>query len=105
MGFDVFIKTPSGEIIPIDSPLPKAGIYLKNAGRVNLKIVERQLRFKKDQCIKLAAKDLAEICNLILLSSNEIYSGSVSYAKKIGISIKKAEKKSEIKGICGEKST
>lgn len=84
-GIDIFAENPSGEIIPLDPPLPKKGVLLEVGGKIKAKWVERLLPFKKDTRITLSPRNLAEICNLILWSSNEIKMATIDYAQTIGV--------------------
>jgi hypothetical protein len=63
---DIYAEQPSGEIIPLDPPLPKERVRLEVGGKIKAKRAERMLSFKKDTRITLSPRNLAEICNLIL---------------------------------------
>ena len=84
----VFIETSKGEIIPLNPPLPKDGIFMETEGHICLKFVERIEVFKKGTVIKLSPRNLAEICNVVLWSTGEIKASTIEYAKSIGIAVK-----------------
>lgn len=84
MGFDLFIETPTGETIDLVLPL-KEQIHLKDGGTVNLRFSERLRAFKVGTPIDLEAKDLVEICNFVLMSTDQILRGVAEYVKILGI--------------------
>ena len=87
IGIDIFAETQSGKIIPLEPPLPKEGVFLEAGGKIKAKRVERKLSFKKGTGITLSPRNLAEICNLILWSSNEIKRATIDYAQTIGVPV------------------
>jgi hypothetical protein len=85
-GFDIFIKTPSEEII-IEPPIPQEGILIEDGGIVGLKLPERTRIFNIGEKIIFSPRDLAEICQFIIFSTNEISNSFMNYAKSLGIKI------------------
>jgi hypothetical protein len=87
MGFDIFIKTPSKEII-VTPPIPQEGILIEEEGTiVGLKLPERTSSFKIGEKLIFSPRDLAEICQFVIFSTNEICSSFMEYAKSLGIKI------------------
>jgi hypothetical protein len=86
IGFDIFLETPSGEIF-CTYPLPEEGIYLKDGGTAGIKFTERTLNFKIGEQLKLSPRNLAEICQFIILSTHEICANFLRYADSLGIKI------------------
>ncbi len=85
LGFDIFIETPSGEVHTF--PIPAEGIYLKNGGIAGVKFPERTKIFMIGEQIRFLPKDLAEICNSFVFSTNEICNSFLKYGNSIGIKI------------------
>ena len=83
-GFDIFIETPTGETIDLVLPL-KEEIHLKDGGTVCLRFSERVRSFKLGIPITLEPKDLEEICNFILMSTDQLLKSVSDFAKNIGI--------------------
>lgn len=93
-GMELFIETPSGETISLQPPLPEEGIFLKDGGIVSVKIVDRVKEYKLGEVISLSPNDLAEICFLTQLATDEILKSAFEYAKALGIP-HRAEKNTE----------
>lgn len=84
IGFDIFIKTPTGETIDLTLPL-KEEIRLKDGGTVCLRFSERVRRYKLNTPVDLEPKDLVEICNFILMSTDQLLTSVSEFAKNLGI--------------------
>lgn len=84
MGFDIVIETPTGETIDMTLPLEEE-IYLEDGGTIGLRFSERERRFKLGTPIQLEPKDLVEICNFILMSTDQLLASVGEFTKKIGI--------------------
>lgn len=84
MGFDLFIETETGETIDLVLPL-KEEIYLKDGGAVKLRFSERVRSYNIGTSVDLEAKDLVEICNFILMSTDQILKAVAAYSKNLGI--------------------
>lgn len=83
-GLDIYTETPSGDIIPLQ-PLPPGGIMLPEGGQVKMRFTERLRTFPLKSPVTFSPRDLAEICHLVLLSTDEIISSAQAYAIKEGI--------------------
>jgi hypothetical protein len=83
-GFDIFIETPTGETIDMTLPL-KEDIHLKDGGTVCLRFSERVRTFKLGTPVLLEPNDLVEICNFILMSTDQLLASVSEFAKKLGI--------------------
>jgi hypothetical protein len=84
VGFDLFIETETGETIDLVLPL-KEKIHTKAGGAVKLRYSERVRTYKIGTAIDLEAKDLVEICNFILNSTDQILNTVGVFAKGLGI--------------------
>lgn len=83
---DIFIETPSGQTIPLNPPL-KEGIYLQGGGTVKLKFVQRSVTFPLGSVIKLAPKELSEVCHFALMSAGQVCKSIVEYLERMGIPV------------------
>jgi hypothetical protein len=83
-GFDFFIETPTGETIDLVFPL-KEKVHLKDGGTACLRFSERVRSFKLGTPVTLESKDLIEICNFILMSTDQLLKSVFDFAKSIGI--------------------
>lgn len=88
---DLFIETPSGQVISVALPFPKEGIFLKDGGTVCVKVIEKELEFQLGEVIKLNPNDLSEICMVATLATDEILKSTVDYLKSIGVVTKQTE--------------
>ncbi|MCL4690012.1 MAG: hypothetical protein KJ007_15725 [Burkholderiales bacterium] len=84
MGFDIFIETPTGETIDLTLPL-KEEIHLKDGGTVCLRFSERVRKYKLNTPVNLEPQDLVEICNFILMSTDQLLASVSEFAKNLGI--------------------
>lgn len=88
-GVELFVQTPSGEVIPIEVPFPKEGIYLKNGGIVCMKFTDRVREYKCGQVVSISPNDLAEMCFLTQLATGDILKSAFNYAVGLGIEHRK----------------
>jgi hypothetical protein len=90
IGMEVFIETPSGEIIPFQAG-SKQDIYLSDGGTVKLRFPERSESFQRGSYLKLSHGALAEICYFVHNSTVEILASAIQYTKSISIPFKEKE--------------
>lgn len=86
-GPDTYIETPSGEKISLDEPVDTKGIPLKDGGTIIMKWVEKKREVNIGKIIKFSPKDLAEICFLVMLATEDICKSVRDYISKIGIEL------------------
>lgn len=84
IGFDIYIETPTGETIDLVLPL-KEEVHLKDGGTACLRFSERVRNFKLGTPVNLEPKDLVEICNFVLMSTDQLLTSVSEYAKNLGI--------------------
>lgn len=90
-GMEMFIQTPNNDVIPIPASFPEEGIYLKDGGTLCMKFTDRVKEFKLGQLIAISPNDLAEMCFLAQLATDEILKSAFNYASKIGIPLRESK--------------
>jgi hypothetical protein len=97
-GMDLFVKTPTGEEISLNPPLPDNGVLVETGGTVALRFQERARVFREGDLLDISPRDLAEICHLFLEAPREVVAGVIRYAQSIGVPLLSRERRTEEAG-------
>lgn len=87
MGLDIFIETNDGKIISLEPPIPDGGIFVEKGGSIKIKQVERNRSFSLGEELKFNARELSEMCMLMLWASDDLIDLTMKYSKVQGITI------------------
>ncbi|MGH7770705.1 MAG: hypothetical protein ACREQA_00535 [Candidatus Binatia bacterium] len=82
IGMDFQIELESGKILSANEAV---GVVIPEAGAAQLKIVERSKSFPLGTFARFGMHELAEICNFMLGSIQEVTASAIQYANSIGI--------------------
>ena len=91
-GFDIFVETPTGKTIDLILPL-KEEVLLPDGGTAMLRYSERTRCFKMGTVIQVEPRDLLEICNFVLISTDQIFKKTIECAIGLGVAIDNANVK------------
>jgi hypothetical protein len=91
MGFKLVAEHANGQTVELSMPL-KEPIHFPEGGTIGLQFIERARYFKIDMLVTIEPKDLLEICNFVLMSTDEIIRSVVEFAKRLGIKEALAER-------------
>lgn len=87
-GFRTFVKSSDGE--EIELPMHEDwgnGIYVEKGGGVCFQIVEKRRDFKPGEIVTVKPTELKEVFWMLLQSSGQIKSSTVSFLKNEGLSV------------------
>lgn len=91
LGIEFFITKLDGSEVIVDIPI-NSGVRVKTNESIGIRFTERKKTFKQGDLIKLSPRDLAEICNTILIACKEISKSAMDYAQSLGIEILSKER-------------
>jgi hypothetical protein len=84
MGIETYAELHSGERVPL-YPMPEAGVILEKDGRILFQITEHSKGFLLGSTVDLSPRDLAEICQFILKSTDEVVAATSRFAADRGV--------------------
>lgn len=85
IGLDIYAQTPAGETISL-FPLP-SGLVLECGTKIMARPAERSRTFSLGSRVVLSARDLAEICQFVLTTTDQVLGATEQFARKQGIPV------------------
>lgn len=90
-GFDIVLETKGGKRTLLRHPIENGGVVVKEESRVLALYVERTSAFPIGTVVHLAGRDVAEICQMMLIAGGDITRSFLEFAKGRGVQVQDVE--------------
>ena len=91
IGVDIAMHKPSGEEIELGPENLSDGIVWEKDAQLLVRRHRRQRQYNVGERISFSAKDLEEMCNVVIWSANDIKRTTIDYARGVGVEVRLRE--------------
>lgn len=84
-GFDIVLETKSGKRTILPHPMECGGILVQEESQVLASYVERTKAFPVGTVVRLAAREVAEICQMMLIAGHDVANSFLEFATLKGV--------------------